>query len=403
MIKFISGGVCAPQGFTAAGIHCGIRKNKVKKDLALIKCDTSAAAAAVYTQNLVQGAPILVTKSNLKDGRAAAMICNSGIANTCCADGMEKAAGMCEIAGEALGIPASDIIVASTGVIGQPLDLAPIADNIGLLVSELSAEGGHAAAEAIMTTDTVAKEFAVVADIGDYQIKIGGIAKGSGMINPKMATMLSFITTDAEIDPELLQIAIKSAADISFNRVSIDGDTSTNDMLSIMASGKSGVRITAQSGFKSFCEALNILCITLARSLAKDGEGATKLLECNVTGAPDISVAETVSDSVINSPLVKTAMFGTDANWGRILCAIGYAGCELDIALIKVSLKSAAGEIEVFSAGCGADIDEELALTILKADEIMINVDLGLGYAEATAWGCDLSYDYVKINGDYRT
>ena len=352
MINNISGGVCAPIGFKAAGIHCGIRKGKTKKDLALIVSDVPASAAAVYTKNLVKGAPIYVTQQNLENGIASAVICNSGIANTCTADGMEKARGMCEIAANALNISASDIIVASTGVIGQSLDLAPIQAGINTIVSELSANGGASAAEAIMTTDTIPKEVAISIEIDGVLVKIGGIAKGSGMINPNMATMLSFLTTDAKIEPDVLATLLKDAADTSFNRVSVDGDTSTNDMLSIMANGKSGVKIHPNSkAYELFKEGLNNVCVFLAKLLAKDGEGATKLIECVVSGAPDANAATTVADSVINSALVKTAMFGNDANWGRILCAIGYSGANLDVNLIDVAIKSAASEVLVCQNG----------------------------------------------------
>ena len=404
MIKFIEDGVCAPLGFRAAGIHCGIRPGKIKKDLALIVSDIPASAAAVYTKNLVKGAPIYVTMDNLKNGIASAVICNSGIANTCNADGLIKAAEMCEIAGQALSVPASDIIVASTGVIGQPLNTEPIKAGISTLVNALSYNGSHKAVEAIMTTDTIPKEIAVSVDIAGTSVKIGGCAKGSGMINPNMATMLSFLTTDAKIEPILLSELIKSAADISFNRVSVDGDTSTNDMLSIMANGKSGVEIIqGTDGYNKFKEGLETVCISLSKLLASDGEGATKLIECSVSSAPNAGTAAKISDSVINSPLVKTAMFGEDANWGRILCAIGYSGAIVDVNLIDVSLKSEAGEIKVCQNGTGVDFSEEYALKILKCNEITIDVNLNQGAFSSASWGCDLSYDYVKINGDYRT
>ena len=404
MVKFIEGGVCAPLGFKASGIYCGIRQGKTKKDLALIVSDIPASAAAVYTKNLVKGAPIYVTMDNLKNGIASAVICNSGIANTCNADGIEKAVEMCKIAGEALSLPYENIIVASTGVIGQPLNLEPIKSGISGLVNSLSYSGSHEAVQAIMTTDTIPKEMAVSVDIGSVSVKLGGMAKGSGMINPNMATMLSFLTTDAKIAPQLLSKLIKSAADVSFNRVSVDGDTSTNDMLSIMANGKSGIEIIdGTESFDKFKEALDELCISLSKMLAGDGEGATKLIECKVSGAPDIETAARISDSVINSPLVKTAMFGEDANWGRILCAIGYSGAEIDVNLIDVSLKSEAGEIEVCKNGAGVSFSEEYALEILKCNEITINASLNQGNFGSASWGCDLSYDYVKINGDYRT
>ena len=403
-MKIIEGGVTSPKGFTAAGIHCGIRKNKTKKDLALVFSEVSASVAAIYTQNLVYGAPIAVCRENLKNGIARAMICNSGIANTCNAGGVEIAREMCEITAKALSVSANDIIVASTGVIGQPLDLQPIAEGMSALVAELSADGSQSAAEAIMTTDTVAKKLAVEFTVGGKRAVIGGMAKGSGMINPNMATMLGFLATDVDIKPELLQNLLKQAADHSFNRVSVDGDTSTNDMLCIMANGQSG--LSAAKGteeYAAFAEALDLMCVSLSKMLAKDGEGATKLLECIVRGAKTEQDGNRIADSIINSSLVKTAMFGCDANWGRILCAIGYAGVVLDANKVDVSLKSAAGEIAVCKNGAGVEFSEEKALDILKCDEIVIDVTMCEGDCTCTAWGCDLSYDYVKINGDYRT
>jgi len=404
MFKFIDGGVCAPAGFRAAGIHCGIRKGKTKKDLALIVSDNLANAAAVYTQNSVKGAPVYVTQKNLQNGKAAAVICNSGIANVCNADGMEKAYAMCSLAANALGISADDVIVASTGIIGQPLDTAPIEAGIARLVSELSTNGSESAVRAIMTTDTVVKEFAVCIDINGRDVKIGGVAKGSGMINPNMATMLSFLTTDAEIEPNALAKLLKDAADISFNRVSVDGDTSTSDTMAIMANGRSGVKILpGTASYTQFKEGLDAVCVSLAKLLAKDGEGATKLIECNVSGAPDAVSAAKIADRVINSPLVKAAMFGADANWGRIICAVGNAGVPLDISKIEITFRSAQDEITVCKNGAGVGFDEEKALKIIKRDEIIIDIKLNQGDKNATSWGCDLSYDYVRINGDYRT
>jgi len=403
-MKIIEGGVASPKGFTAAGIHCGIRKNKSKKDLALVYSEVPATAAAVYTQNLVCGAPIVVCKENLKNGVAQAMVCNSGIANTCNKDGVEVAKDMCEITANALSIDAEDIIVASTGVIGPSLDLQPISDGMPALVGELSVDGSLNAAQAIMTTDTVAKTLAVEFEINGQKAVVGGMAKGSGMINPNMATMLSFITTDVSIEPELLQKLLKSAADCSFNRVSVDGDTSTNDTLCIMANGQSGIDIKGNTdACTAFADALNLVCVTLAKMLAKDGEGATKLIECFVRGAKTVQDGNKIADSVINSPLVKTAMFGCDANFGRTLCAIGYAGVPLDAGRIDASLKSSAGEMSVCENGLVVAFSEEKALEILKCDEIIIDITLHEGEYTGMAWGCDLSYDYVKINGDYRT
>lgn len=327
-MKITEGGVCAAKGFKAGGIHCGIRKNRSKRDLALIYSETPATAAAVYTTNLVKGAPLTVTKKHLSDGIAQAVICNSGNANTCNADGIEIAEKMSDIAASALGIKATDIVIASTGVIGQPLDITPIANGISPLVSSLSASGSKEAAEAIMTTDTVVKEIAVEFTIGSKTCHIGGIAKGSGMIHPNMATMLVFITTDVSISPEMLAKALKSDIADTFNMVSIDGDTSTNDMVTVLANGMAGNDTISSDGedFSEFMKALNTVNVYLCRMIAGDGEGATKLLECKVSGAKTILTAKTVAKSVICSSLLKAAMFGADANWGRVLCAIGYSG-----------------------------------------------------------------------------
>ncbi len=403
--KFIDGSVTAAKGFKASGIHCGIRKNKSKRDLALIYCEKKCTAAAVYTTNLVQSSPITVTKKNLSDGYAQAVIVNSGNANTCNADGMEKAEMMCSLTAEKLGISASDIIVGSTGVIGQILPIEPIADGMEQLVSELSKNGSTNAAEAIMTTDTVSKEVAVETVIGGKTVKIGGISKGSGMIHPNMATMLCFITTDAAISAGMLQKAVKTAADKTFNMISIDGDTSTNDTLSVMASALAGnTEITEENeDYTVFVEALTVVCRELSKMMAKDGEGATKLLVCKVSGAVSEEDAKGVAKSVICSSLLKAAMFGSDANWGRVLCAIGYSGCNVDVNKVDVSFASDAGKIDVCKNGAGIDFSEELAKTILSQDEIDILVSLNDGDGSAEAYGCDLTYEYVKINGDYRT
>ncbi len=404
-MKLITGGVCAAKGFTAGGIHCGIRKNQTKKDLALIRCAVSASAAAVYTTNLVKGAPLTVTKAHLADGKARAVICNSGNANTCNADGIEIAEKMCALTAGALGIAAEDVIVASTGVIGQSLDLTPIAAALPSLASSLSPEGGDDAAAAIMTTDTVDKQAAVEFTLGGRTCRLGGMAKGSGMIHPNMATMLVFITTDAAVSPAMLQKALSSDVQETFNMVSVDGDTSTNDMVTVMASGLAGnEEITAEGpDFARFMKALNTVTMQLCRMIAGDGEGATKLLECAVTGAPDRETARTTAKSVICSSLVKAAMFGADANWGRILCAIGYSGAAVDVTRIDVAFRSAKGEITVCRDGAGVPFSEEKAKEILLEKEIDILISLNDGEAEAVAWGCDLTYDYVKINGDYRT
>lgn len=400
-----NGGVTSPKGFKANGIHCGIRKNKEKKDLMLLVSETECDAAAVYTKNLVCGAPITVTRKNLENGKARAVICNSGIANTCNADGVEKAQAMCDLAAQYLGIDACDVIVGSTGVIGQPIDLAPIQNGMQALTDGLSETGSDAAAQAIMTTDTVQKSVSVSFELDGKTCQIGAIAKGSGMIHPNMATMLSFITTDANISAEMLKKALVWGVSKSYNMLSVDGDTSTNDTVAIMANGLCGnTRIeTENENYEIFCQALFAVCNYIVRMLAKDGEGATKLVICEVRGAKTEEIAGTCAKSVICSPLVKTAMFGSDANWGRILCALGYAGADIDISKIDVSFISRKGEISVCQNGAGIDFSEEKAKEILLEDEITVLVDLKDGEATATAYGCDLTYEYVKINGDYRT
>lgn len=404
-MKTVSGGICAAKGFTAGGIHCGIRKNKTKRDLALIFSEKKAATAAVYTTNLVKGAPLIVTQKHIADGYAQAVICNSGNANTCNANGIEIAEQMSALAASALSIQAEDVIIASTGVIGQPLSIEPIASGMPELVSSLSADGSQNAAEGIMTTDTVLKEIALEFELGGKTCRIGGIAKGSGMIHPNMATMLVFITTDAAISPSMLRKALSGDIAGTFNMVSVDGDTSTNDMVSILANGLAGnPEITSEGeDFTTFMRALNSVTVYLCRRIAGDGEGATKLLECKVNGAKNICTARTVAKSVICSSLLKAAMFGADANWGRVLCAIGYSGADVDVNKIDVSFRSAKGTIIVCQNGAGVDFSEEIAKEILLEKEIEILIALNDGDTEATAWGCDLTYDYVKINGDYRT
>ena len=404
MMKQIDGGVCAAKGYQAAGVYCGIRKNKSKKDLALIYSETKAACACVYTQNLVQGAPIAVTKANVMDGYAQAIICNSGNANTCNANGVEIAEKMCELLGAALKISSSDIVVASTGVIGKPLDIEPIASGLEPLIAALG-DDSNAAAEAIMTTDLAKKEIAVEFVLGGKTCHIGGIAKGSGMIQPNMATMLGFITTDAAITPAMLQRALSADIADSFNMVSVDGDTSTNDMVTVLANGLAGNAMIESTGadYDAFCAALSAVTQYLSRSIAADGEGATKLILCQLTGAADKASAVKLSKSVINSPLVKCAMFGADANWGRVLCALGYAGVPTDVHKVSVRFSSLAGQILVCENGMGVDFSEEIAKQVLSEKEITIHIKLGDGEASATAYGCDLTYDYVKINGDYRT
>ena len=404
-MKLIPGGVCAAQGFQANGVHCGIRKNHSKKDLALIVSQVPASAAAVYTTNLVKGAPLTVTKKNISDGKAQAVICNSGNANTCNANGIEIAEAMCALVEAKTGVKANNVVVASTGVIGQPLDITPIADGMDELVSGLSVENGHAAAEAIMTTDTVSKEIAVEFTVGGKTCRMGGIAKGSGMIHPNMATMLVFITTDCAISSEMLQKALSHDITNTFNMLSIDGDTSTNDMVTVLANGMAGnEEITAEGeDFTIFMRALNTLTVDLCRRIAGDGEGATKLLECIAAGADTEEAAKIAAKSVICSSLLKAAMFGADANWGRVLCAIGYSGADVDVNKIGVSFRSVKGEIVVCENGAGVPFSEEIAKEILLEKEIDILISLGDGPYGASAWGCDLTYDYVKINGDYRT
>ena len=404
-MKLIEGGVCAAKGFTANGIHCGIRKNRTKRDLALIYSEKKAAAAAVYTTNLVKGAPLIVTKEHLSDGTAQAIICNSGNANTCNANGIQIAQEMSQLLGQALAISPEDVVVASTGVIGQPMEITPIAAGIPELIAGLTESGSDRAAEGIMTTDTVKKEVAVEFTLGEKTCRIGGIAKGSGMIHPNMATMLVFITTDVAISPRLLQKALSSDIAETFNMVSVDGDTSTNDMVTVLANGMAGnPEITQENeDFNLFMKALNTVTVHLCRCIAGDGEGATKLLECHVTGADTLETARTVAKSVICSSLLKAAMFGADANWGRVLCAIGYSGGQVDVQKVDVAFRSAAGTVEVCKNGAGLNFSEEIAKKVLLEKEIEILVELNSGDAASTAWGCDLTYDYVKINGDYRT
>ena len=403
-MKLVEGGICAAKGFLANGVHCGIRKNKGKRDLTLIYSEVPASAAAVYTLNAVKGAPILVTKQHLKNGVAQAVICNSGNANTCNANGVEIATEMSKLAADALGIAAEDVVVASTGVIGKPLDIEPIAQGVPALKEGLG-KNSLAAAEAIMTTDTKVKEIAVEFEIGGKICHMGGIAKGSGMIHPNMATMLVFITTDCAISPEMLQTALSGDVKESFNMLSVDGDTSTNDMVTVLANGMAGNQQITEPGadFETFMKALNTITVHLCRSIAADGEGATKLLECKVSNAPTKQTAKTVAKSVVCSSLLKAAMFGADANWGRVLCAIGYSGAEVDIDKIDVVFHSKAGDILVCENGAGVDFSEEIAKQVLSEDEIEILVDLKDGYESSVAWGCDLTYEYVKINGDYRT
>ncbi len=403
-IEFIPGGVCAARGFKANGIRCGIKASSKKRDLALIVSEKRCSAAAVYTSNLVKSAPIRVTKSHLADGYAQAVICNSGNANTCNANGIEIAEGMSRLVEEHTGIPANDVIVGSTGVIGQQMTLTPMEKGMAELAAGL---GDHSdrAEDAIMTTDTVPKEAAVEFEISGVKCRLGGIAKGSGMIHPNMATMLVFITSDCAITPEMLQRAVSEDVKTSFNMVSVDGDTSTNDTFAVMANGMAGNKPIDSEGedFDAFCAALHAVTVKLCRMIAKDGEGATKLVTCLLTGAADGETAKTVAKSVICSSLTKAAMFGADANWGRVLCAIGYSGADIDVDRVDVAFRSRAGTVDVCRAGAGIPFSEEKAKEVLLEDEIDILVNLNAGPASAEAWGCDLTYEYVKINGDYRT
>ena len=404
-MKYIDGGVTAAKGFKASGIHCGIRKNQTKKDLAMIVSDTKCAAAAVYTQNKVYGAPITVTRNNIADGIAQAVIVNSGNANTCNADGVEKAEMMCDIASKALGVDSKDVIVASTGVIGMTLDITPIAEGAPALASQMSEKGGHDCAQAIMTTDTIPKEVAVEMEIGGKTVTLGACCKGSGMIHPNMATMLCFMTTDCNISSAYLQKALSEVVKDTFNMISVDGDTSTNDMVCIMANGKADNALINEDSadFETFKQALMSVSVKLSRLIAGDGEGAQRLLECNVTACTDEATAKNIAKSIICSSLVKTAMFGGDANWGRILCAIGYTEGDFKVDTIDVYLSSCKGVIKVCENGAGIPFSEEKAKEILLESEITLDVDMKQGKYSATAWGCDLTYDYVKINGDYRT
>lgn len=404
-MKKISGGVCAPKGFRAAGVHCGVRKNKDRRDLALIACEKDCTAAAVYTRNRVKAAPVYLNMKHMESGKMRAILCNSGNANACAPNGMAAAQRMCMAAGEALSAPAEKIFVCSTGVIGVELDVTPIERAMPALCAALSEQGGDDAAHAILTTDTVKKEIAVSSIIGGREVRIGAIAKGSGMIHPNMGTMLCFITTDAAIERSLLDRALRACVDRTFNRVSVDGDTSTNDTAVILASALAANPLIADEGeeYQAFCAMLYTVCEYLAKAIARDGEGATRLVACTVSGAADEAHAARLAKSVISSSLTKAAMFGADANWGRVICAMGYSGETFDPEQVEISFASCKGEITVCQNGRGLAFDEIKAKDILSQDEVEIRVTLAEGSACATAWGCDLTYDYVKINGDYRT
>lgn len=404
----INGGVCAAEGFSACGIHSGLRKNASRLDLALIKADVQCNAAGVYTKNKVFAAPVGVTREHLKNGTAQAIICNSGNANACTSDGYETANKTCAALSEAIGIPEDDIVVASTGVIGISLDTTPIVNALPTLIQNLShsEEASDMAASAIMTTDTKKKEYAYSFEIGGKTVKLGGICKGSGMIHPNMGTMLCFITTDCAISSDLLHTALLSAVEDTYNMVTVDGDTSTNDMVTVLASGLAGNDIISSEndeGYGVFASALKKLCGDMALAMAADGEGATKLLVCEITGAKSKNDARTLAKSVISSSLVKTAMYGSDANWGRIICALGYSGADIDVSKIAISFESASGLLPVCKNGVGYPFDEDYAKKVLSEDKIIIKCEMNDGSFSANAFGCDLSYEYVRINGDYRS
>lgn len=405
-MKYIEGGVCAAKGFKAAGIHVGVKTNNTsKKDLALIVAETDCAAAAVYTKNVVKAAPLIVTKSHLADGKARAVLVNSGNANACAINGEKHAESCCAAAAAALGISSSSVIVASTGVIARELPAGVIIGGIPALVSALKESGSSDAAAAIMTTDTFMKEYAVEVQIGGKTVRLGGIAKGSGMIHPNMGTMLCFLTTDCAMTSAMIEKALQEAVTVSFNRISVDGDTSTNDMCSLMASGLAGNPVIDSDGadFNAFVSALKNICVEFAVSMASDGEGATHLITCTVKGAPDEQTAETLSKAVISSTLTKAAIFGADANWGRVLCAMGYSGVSFDPDKVSVAFESKAGKIDVCENGRGLKFDETMAKEILTEHDVTIAVDLASGNASCTCWGCDITYDYIKINVAYRS
>ncbi len=408
MLNFIEGGVCAAQGFRAAGVHAGVKTHAAwKKDVALIVSDADCAAAAVFTKNVVKAAPVLVDKAHLSDGKARAVIANSGNANACAPEGEANAERMCAAAAKAIGCAPEDILVSSTGVIGQRLNVEAIEACVPELYAALerSATASDAAAHAIMTTDTVKKEAAVETTVGGKTVRLGGIAKGSGMIHPNMGTMLCFLTTDCAISSEMIKTALLETAKMSFNRISVDGDTSTNDTCCVLANGLAGnAAITAKGpDYDAFLEALQALCVQLAREMASDGEGARHLITCTVRGAKSEESAETIAKSIISSTLTKAAVFGADANWGRVLCAMGYSGEAFDPDKVDVHFASAAGDIQVCAQGRGLDFDEDLAKKILTEHDIGINVSMQEGSDTCTCWGCDITYDYIKINGDYRT
>ncbi len=405
--KEIPGGICAPLGFAAAGVHCGIRHNPGKLDLALIKADVRCAAAGVFTTNKVYGAPIKVDRAHLADGFAQAIVVNSGNANTCAANGVDLANQCCALAAQALDVAAEDVLPASTGVIGQPMVIDPFARGIpeAAKLLERSAAGSSLAAKAIMTTDTYEKEYAIEFTLGGKTCRLGAIGKGSGMIAPNMATMLAFYTTDAAVSPALLQKALRQVVPTTYNQMSVDLDTSTNDTLLLLASGLAGNAPVVSEGedYDAFAAALAAVAEHMVALHASDGEGATHLITCEVTSAPDHATARAIAKSVVCSNLFKAAVFGRDANWGRILCAIGYTPGDFSVDHVSVRIASAAGEVFVCENAAYHPFSEEEALAVLGEHDILVKVDMGIGNASGKAWGCDLTYDYVKINGDYRT
>lgn len=397
---YVEGGITAPLGFKASGVKARIKYDK--KDLAMIVSDELSAAAGVFTTNKVKAAPVVLSARNLANGRAQAIVVNSGCANACTGEeGMLMAAEMADVTARSLNISPDNVIVASTGVIGERLPMERITGGIAAAAGSISRDGGRDAAEAIMTTDTVPKETAVQFKIGRRTVTIGGIAKGSGMIQPNMATMLSFLTTDAAIEPVMLKRALKYVADRTFNMVTIDGDTSTNDSLVILANGAAGnIMIEREDdNFLIFRNALREVCTTLAKMIARDGEGATKLVEVTVRNAASLAAARTVAMAVANSNLVKTAIFGEDANWGRIMCAVGYSGVDIDPGRIDIFI----GDEKMAAGGVALGFSEERAREILGQSSVTITIDLHMGAVDATAWTCDFSYDYVKINASYRS
>lgn len=406
--EYIDGGVCAAKGFKANGLYSGIKENPSKKfDLCLVVSDVLCNAAGVFTQNKVQAAPVTVAKAHLAQtgGKAQAFILNSKNANACNPDGLEKSEKMCTLAAERLCIPSEQVLIAQTGVIGQTMPIEPVENNIDSLVYGLSYDGNEKAAVAIMTTDTVKKEVAVEFTLDGKTCRVGGMGKGSGMICPNMATTLNVITTDCAVSSEMLQKALSDVVKVTYNCLYIDGDQSTNDTCAVMANGLAGNALidSENEDYAVFRQALYIVMSNITKMLAKDGEGATKLLECNVSGAKTEKDALAIAKSVIASDLFKCAMFGEDANVGRVACAIGYADADFDITKFCVNLSSSKGCVEFFKDGAIMPFSEEEAAVMLSDDEIKINITLADGDAKATAWGCDLTYDYVKINGDYRT